>query len=455
MSLPLQGGLELEPGILWEQTLAPGRLLLWLPVPSLGQARLWERVGSVPGPHVSLEQGFCTIPATLIPARQCSAGWLAKLLGWLGRRPQGQTWLLPNGQSAEQTGERQSDLLLAWAAEGAAPLDEARLKARWPQCRRIQRLGQNLFLVGGVAEASSTTDLGPAQPPKACKHAQDLLAAARKAGDRAAEASALIDLGAVTYHGGNAVAALPMLHQALTLARQLGDRAREVDALINLGQAQKSAGQPEPAGQSLDQALSLALEASDRFAEKLALEQLGSVQAGQGDHAGAIARYEQALALAQAVGHRQHQADLLWLLAIQHADLDQRPQAVRHGEAALTLLQELDHPQRKLFADHLEQYRSSEAAFSWGAAPGSGGGTATAAAVGPGLLRMAWSLAKAMVKYVGSGLKTVAPAVQQQRLKSCGSCAHHTGVRCRLCGCFTSVKTRLPHETCPLGKWAR
>jgi len=68
---------------------------------------------------------------------------------------------------------------------------------------------------------------------------------------------------------------------------------------------------------------------------------------------------------------------------------------------------------------------------------------------------MALSVAKAMGKYIGSGLQTVPPSVQQQRLQICAGCEHHTGVPCKLCGCFTSVKTWLPHETCPLGKWPR
>jgi hypothetical protein len=70
-------------------------------------------------------------------------------------------------------------------------------------------------------------------------------------------------------------------------------------------------------------------------------------------------------------------------------------------------------------------------------------------------MRIAQSVARAMVKFVGSGMKTVSPATQQKRLQTCGDCEHHTGVRCRLCGCFTRVKTLLPHETCPAGKWPR
>jgi len=67
--------------------------------------------------------------------------------------------------------------------------------------------------------------------------------------------------------------------------------------------------------------------------------------------------------------------------------------------------------------------------------------------------RMALSAAKAMGKFLGSGLKTVPRPLYQARLETCATCPHHTGVRCKLCGCFTTVKARLPHEKCPAGKW--
>jgi hypothetical protein len=58
-----------------------------------------------------------------------------------------------------------------------------------------------------------------------------------------------------------------------------------------------------------------------------------------------------------------------------------------------------------------------------------------------------------MAKFAGSGFKVTPSAIIAQRLKTCNNCEHHTGVRCRLCGCFTSAKTRMAHEECPIGKW--
>jgi hypothetical protein len=70
-----------------------------------------------------------------------------------------------------------------------------------------------------------------------------------------------------------------------------------------------------------------------------------------------------------------------------------------------------------------------------------------------GVLRMGFSAAKAAAGFVASGFKTVSREIQQQRLHVCSSCEHHTGLRCRLCGCFTAAKARLPLERCPIDKW--
>jgi hypothetical protein len=66
---------------------------------------------------------------------------------------------------------------------------------------------------------------------------------------------------------------------------------------------------------------------------------------------------------------------------------------------------------------------------------------------------MAMSATKAMAGFVGSGFKTTSPEVQQKRLQTCAVCEHHTGLRCKICGCFTNVKSRMLHEDCPIGKW--
>jgi hypothetical protein len=79
--------------------------------------------------------------------------------------------------------------------------------------------------------------------------------------------------------------------------------------------------------------------------------------------------------------------------------------------------------------------------------------TASKGTSGPGLLRMAISATRAMAGFATSGFQTAPTDLQRKRLQTCKVCEHHTGVRCRICGCFTNVKSRLLHENCPIGKW--
>ena len=81
------------------------------------------------------------------------------------------------------------------------------------------------------------------------------------------------------------------------------------------------------------------------------------------------------------------------------------------------------------------------------------GQSASPANSGPGLLRMAMSATKAMAAFIGTGMKATPLDLQQKRIQTCMACEHHTGMRCKICGCFTHVKSRMLHEDCPIGKW--
>lgn len=47
------------------------------------------------------------------------------------------------------------------------------------------------------------------------------------------------------------------------------------------------------------------------------------------------------------------------------------------------------------------------------------------------------------------------PDVQKQRFDLCLSCDKlYTPTKtCKVCGCFMQIKTWMPHQKCPLGKW--
>jgi tetratricopeptide (TPR) repeat protein len=471
VSLPEWHKLELAHGIMREPTPDAGRLVVWVPHAATGSERSWQRVSNLPGADVIHANDLCSTAATGVSARQRNAGLFSRLFG---AKSTGDTrWLLPNGQSAVQHGERRNDLRLAWPATGTE-LDESQVRARWPEASEIRKIGAGLFLVSGV------TDAAPENPPPPMdgnpqQQAEHMLAAARQAGDRPREVAALTDLGIAATRSGDARRAASALQEAVQIAQQLNDAVAENDARVNLGLALLAVGQPAQAVEALERVRSSAHAAGNRFQEKLALDHLGIVFVNVRDPARALTAYEQALALARGVGDRQHQADLLWYIAIQHAELQRRDQALAFAQEALAMYQAIGSPAVDILQEHLQKYRTGDAAAPLGGPPagalpgalfgswtiGATGmttpsyGAAQPPAGGPGLLRMAISAAKSMGKFVGAGMKTVSPAMQQKRLRVCTTCEHHTGVRCKICGCFTSVKAWLPHENCPIEKWPK
>src|SRR5579883_1701523 len=191
--------LVLDNGILRESMSDGSRLVLWVPGARDGTFQYWERVGIAARAEVTVAEGLCATAATSIPVRQRLGGLFGKLLGRLREAKGSRDFVLPGGGSAEQCGERAADLMLVWAEDPNAVLEADRIQARWPEGGRHQRLGPNLYLVGGL-QTQATSPAAAAAPPVPSpevsprKNAEDILAAARQAGDRPNEASALTDL---------------------------------------------------------------------------------------------------------------------------------------------------------------------------------------------------------------------------------------------------------------------
>jgi len=468
--------LALGEGILRESISEADRIVLWLPENGEQGLRYWERISTMPRAEIIVEDGICATAAQSVQARQPTGGFLGRLVKRFSGSPGTQVWTLPNGKSAEQCGERQNDLILAWSENDASELDEPRIKAHWPQCNRIQLLGTNLFLVAGVplADGASFNEQPQGQPRD---HAERVLAAARTGGDRRKEAIALTDLAVAHMRESDYQNALPLLEEALSISRELSDKSMEMDVMGNLGTATLFLGQAQRALEFLAAELSHVRAARDRVMEKQVLGQIGLAYAALGDSRQALSYFEAAAVLAHEFGDQQHEADLHWYRAIQLAELGQPDQALASAEATVELLGKMKKPQAAWFAEHLHRYRigamktggtganagrlvapppsfagGAIVASGWGPAPGPGGGGEQTPS-GPGLLRMAVSATKAMAQFIASGLKTLPPHIQQKRLRICTTCEYHTGLRCKVCGCFTNAKARLAHERCPIGKW--
>ncbi len=465
MPVPDWRKLALNDGIVPEPIADAERIALWLRGNRDANGQDWERIANVGRAQVSCEDGFCSTPATAIYARQQIRGFFGKLVQRFRESATDRNWVLPSGEAAEQVGERRNDLLLVWP-EGNGTVDEARIKTRWPESKEVRKLADTLFLVTGVQPPEIKSEPVPPQQSLGAmrESAEQSLAAIRRGGDRRKEAAALTDLGVLYCRENDPARAAPPLESALALARQLDDRALERDILGNLGMAYLMQGRTQRALELFNQELAFAREAGDRYAEKSALEHQGMAWSRLSDAGRSFAAFEGALALARELGDRQHQADLLWTLSILHAEVGQRDPAVDRGQEAVDLLRSWGKPQAGILAEQLDKYRlggtgiwpggaaavgnpfsGSIIASTW-AMPASQPGQA---ASGPGLLKMAFSLMKSMGKFVGSGMKAVSAETYQRRVRTCATCEHHTGMRCKICGCFTSAKAWLPHEECP------
>ncbi len=485
MNLPDWRTFAFESGILTEPISDGNRLVLWIPDDRDATFQYWERVGNVIRGEIVSEQGLFATPATSMRARQRLRGGLSRLWGSLRKSSKNRDFSLPDGSSSEQCGERNADLLLVWSPAAETPIDESLVQAAWPHAKRVRRLCKELYLVSGIESQTASPEHPAAPPPDPTMtgtprdQAELLLAAARTAGNRAAEATALTDVGVTKLSEGDHAGAVAALESALQITRELADREREVDVVGNLGLAMLGVGQAPRARQMFEHGLAFARAKRDHLGEKTALERLGLAHWHLREFATALSCFDQALGLANLVGDRMQAANLLWYQGIQYAELGQRDLAIAKAEESIALFRAMGRPQAAWYGSHLQKYRmglyedapaaapagvstsphsylggaivaSVMGGQSQGQAQGPGASKANS---GPGLLRMAMSATKAMATFVGSGMKTTPAEMQAKRSQTCASCEHHTGMRCKICGCFTHVKIKMAHEDCPIGKW--
>ncbi|MGH3201136.1 MAG: tetratricopeptide repeat protein [Streptosporangiaceae bacterium] len=135
--------------------------------------------------------------------------------------------------------------------------------------------------------------------------------AARDAGDRAAEATALNNLGNVDWRQGRYQQAISHHQQALTLFRETGNYTDVAHVLDNLGMAYDGQGRNQQATSHYQQALTLFRETGHRLGEAAVLDSLGVVDLRQGCYQQATSHLEQALTLFREFGDRTGEAGAL------------------------------------------------------------------------------------------------------------------------------------------------
>ena len=482
METPLWSNLHLDDTVTQDVSEATNQVVLWVRGALAGAYQNWERLSSTAGEPIRQQGSLQFVRVAADAARQKVRNLFGKTIAPPHQATSDGDWQLPDGTFAERVDDSVGDRTLVWSAADSVPLEV--VERDFAAHGAIVRLGANAFLIvpetdnSGLAH-NENGKLNPTTQDKSdCAQIRDqasrALRAARAAGNRQHEATALIDMGIVSLRAGDLQQSVDFLREALGLAETLYDRELTSDALVNFGLALLATGQIERAEEVLRQEITEAQACGQVHRAKLAMDHLGAVHVKRGDIRGALARYQEALTLAEQAEDRQHQADLCWIMAVQHAELGERDQAVTKARQALALYTELGDPSASDLNDALQEFVAtvdgemapkSEGPTSPGGNEFTFGNVASSqsnsmasgllAQHGPRMLWQAFSAAKSLARFVGTGLKTVDATIHQQRLSACAICPQHTGVRCRVCSCFTSIKAWLPHEKCPLGSWPR
>ncbi|WP_165070854.1 hypothetical protein [Paludisphaera rhizosphaerae] len=448
--------LELDGGVLVESSGGDGRAVLWIPLEGDAGFQYWDRVAAAHRSEVRARGGLRWTAATATRARRrTSGGALGRLVGRLTGRGADAGLVMPDGGTAERCGERRADLALVWSVDGEA-LNEDRLRGLWPDAVTFRRLGGRLALASGVGLATPD-DVDEAEDSTAL--AGRMLESARAAGDRRAEAAALADLGMLWAKDGRSEAALGPLHEALALRRTLGDHGGEADVLVDLGRVLETLGRARESRGALDAAAALAAGLDDAFARKAVLERLADALVRRGDPAGAASVLGRAREAARAADDRRHEARVLWLQAAAWAEAGRPDLALARANESTALLRSIGSAEADWYEAQLRRYRSDASTSALKTGP-IDVAVATSPAAAPtrvtgdlGIFRMALSATRAMATFLGSGMRTTTAEERRRRLETCRACAHHTGLRCRICGCFTKGKSAMPDERCPIGRW--
>jgi DNA-binding SARP family transcriptional activator len=215
----------------------------------------------------------------------------------------------------------------AMAAQTAAAAAARRLGDRPAQARALTELGDLRRLTGDY--------------PAADHSLQTALQLWRDASDKNGQAHALTELGTLRRVCGDHRAADHSLQTALELWREAGDKNGQARALTELGSVQYSSGDVQGAKRRLREALQLYREAGDKAGQARALTELAEMQMLTGAYEGAIQNGEAALAMSDELGDRLGQANALSLLGRMRRLTGDYEDAARHQKAAMDVYREL------------------------------------------------------------------------------------------------------------------
>jgi tetratricopeptide (TPR) repeat protein len=176
---------------------------------------------------------------------------------------------------------------------------------------------------------------------RAIRHYRQALALFQQAGDRAGQAHALGNLGNACADQGRYPAAVGFHEQALNLYRLIGDRAGEARTLGNLGYIEERQGRYQQAARHHQQSLAMARQTGNRTTECVALINLGTVALRQDRYQRAAGYLRRALALCRETGYRFFEAEALTKISSVCVRQGHPREATGHLQQALVLYREI------------------------------------------------------------------------------------------------------------------
>jgi tetratricopeptide (TPR) repeat protein/transcriptional regulator with XRE-family HTH domain len=278
-------------------------------------------------------------PATPAPA----FGGAAAALAWLGAELPG--LIAVAGYTAERGWPGHATCLSGTVFRY---LDSA---GHFPEALAIHRHARRAARRSGdrAAEADALIGLGlvdghQGRHQQATSHFEQALAAYRQTADQAGQARALNYLGLVHCHHGRYRQATGNFYQAVALFRAAGERTGEAHALGNLGAVDLRQGRYEQAAAYQQQALGLFREMGDRDGEASVLDRLGLAGLRQGRYKQAASHLQQALSRYQEVGDRMGEASIHAKLGLVGLHQGRHQQAASHFRQALTRYRQIGDP---------------------------------------------------------------------------------------------------------------
>jgi CHAT domain-containing protein/predicted negative regulator of RcsB-dependent stress response len=163
----------------------------------------------------------------------------------------------------------------------------------------------------------------------------------RKLGDRAAEASTLIQMGSIHYLLGETGQAPALCLGGIEAARDAGSQWLEGEGLNNLALAEWRLGAFPDAETHLSEARTIWKGLGHRYGEAAALSNLGILYRETGSYAEAVKSYQDALPILVALGDKDHEAIVRSNLGVVlHALADDR-RALISLDRAIALLRQI------------------------------------------------------------------------------------------------------------------